>query len=338
MGLNTQHLTATAGDVDRAAALLCAGRLVAMPTETVYGLAADALNAEAVERIFIAKGRPHWDPLIVHVSDEAMLRRVAVTIPAPARALMDAFWPGPLTLLLPRRPELPPAVTAGRELVGVRMPAHAVALALIAAAATPLAAPSANRFGHVSPTSAAHVLADLEGRIDAVLDAGPCTIGVESTVVEASEQEVRLYRAGGVSAAEIEFVTGMTVNVHVPIASGAVEPASLPSPGLGMRHYATRATVRLVSSQGELQRLVTMPEFRQAAVLLPSNWTLQNHAGPVRQWANAVDADRLAAQLYEGLRALDATGSEIILVPLPPRTDGLFAALQDRLDKASRAR
>ncbi len=184
----TERLEASAAGLARAGELLRGGGLVAMPTETVYGLAAVARNAAAVERIFVAKGRPHWDPLIVHVADAGMVGTVARAVADVEQRLMEAFWPGPLTLLLPRRPELPPVVTAGRELVGVRMPRHPVAVGMIRAAGAALAAPSANRFGHVSPTCADHVLADLDGRIDAIVDAGACGIGVESTVAECSAE------------------------------------------------------------------------------------------------------------------------------------------------------
>src|ERR1039458_7360155 len=181
----------------RAAEILRAGGLVALPTETVYGLGANALDAAAVERIFEAKQRPAWDPVIVHISDLAMLDGLVGEVPAAARKLMEAFWPGPLTLLLPRSAAVPDAVTAGRALVGVRMPAHPVALELIRRAGVPVAAPSANRFGHISPTTALHVLADLDGRIDAVLDGGPTRVGLESTVLDVAARAI--YRPGAVT-------------------------------------------------------------------------------------------------------------------------------------------
>lgn len=332
----TERLSALPNDIDRAAELLRAGQLVAMPTETVYGLAANALDAAAVEGIFVAKQRPHWDPLIVHVADEAMLRCVVDAVSPVARRLMEAFWPGALTLLLPRNPSLPAAVTAGRELVGVRMPAHPAALGLLHAAGVPLAAPSANRFGHVSPTSAAHVLADLDGRIAAVLDAGSCSLGVESTVVETRETEIVLYRAGGVTAEQIQAVAGLPVRTYIAPTNGEVAPSTLPSPGVGIRHYATRATIRLVASEIALRAIVREQGMRSAAVLLPTDWTLTEHVGPVRSWAHSTDGSALAATLYEGLRALDAIGAGAIVVPLVDRRDGLFAAMHDRLEKGAR--
>jgi L-threonylcarbamoyladenylate synthase len=186
--------------LDEAAAILRRGGTVALPTETVYGLGANALNAAAVASIFAAKERPGWDPLIVHVADEAMLATIVREVPEAARKLMKAYWPGPLTMLLPRSAAVPDAVTAGRDLVGVRMPGHPVALEVIRRAGVPVAAPSANRFGHTSPTTAEHVLEDLDGRIDAVLDAGPTAFGVESTVLDPNGSPILVYRPGAVTA------------------------------------------------------------------------------------------------------------------------------------------
>ena len=186
--------------LERAAAILRGGGLVALPTETVYGLGANALDRAAVERIFAAKSRPAWDPIIVHIASEAMLEGLVEEVPTAARRLMEHFWPGPLTLLLRRAPAVPDVVTAGRPLVGVRMPAHPVALGLIRRAGVPVAAPSANRFGHISPTTAQHVLDDLDGRIDAILDAGPSPRGVESTVLDPSATPMVIYRPGAVTA------------------------------------------------------------------------------------------------------------------------------------------
>ena len=317
-----------------AAELLRRGGLVAMPTETVYGLAANAFDAEAVERIFVAKQRPHWDPLIVHVSDESMLQSVAAEISETARALMQAFWPGPLTLLLPRRQEVPPAVTAGRDLVGVRMPAHPVALALIGAAGTPLAAPSANRFGHISPTTAQHVLSDLGGRIDAVLDAGPCSVGVESTVLDPST--LTLYREGGVSREQIERIAGAPVTIYHPLAAQTL-PASLPSPGVGIRHYAPLARLVLVDREDDLRaRLAEVPG--QVGVMLPRGWSVPDTASNVFAWERWDDAPGLARTLYKGLRSLDALGVGVIVCPVPPAGElPMVQAVRDRLLKAARS-
>jgi L-threonylcarbamoyladenylate synthase len=250
----TLHLSASdPDDLARAATLLREGRLVAFATETVYGLGANALNPTAVANIFAAKQRPAWDPLIVHLASADQLSTITSIPPDLAdriATLAAAFWPGPLTLLLPRNAEIPDAVTAGRELVGVRVPAHPAAHALLAAAGLPIAAPSANLFGHTSPTTAAHVLADLNGAIDAVLDAGPTTVGLESTVLDPTQTPMVLYRPGAITAAQITSATGIEVTTYQPTES-ATPPQSLPSPGVGIRHYAPRATLILTEPTPE---------------------------------------------------------------------------------------
>ncbi|HTD97074.1 MAG TPA: L-threonylcarbamoyladenylate synthase, partial [Edaphobacter sp.] len=268
----TERLEGETG-VLRAAELLRGGGTVAFPTETVYGLGANALDSAAVARIFAAKERPGWDPLIVHVCDREMLGRVAVVSGALAKrveALIAAFWPGPLTLLLPRTAAVPDAVTAGRALVGVRMPGHLVALELIREAGCPVAAPSANRFGRISPTTAAHVLEDLDGRIDAVLDGGATSVGVESTVLDVEGGIV--YRPGAVTVAMLAGVVG---EVRV-FAGGALEaaPESLPSPGVGLRHYAPRARLVLVESEEEMrERVVDLTDSgERIGMMLPDGW------------------------------------------------------------------
>ena len=229
--------------IETAARIVREGGLVAFPTETVYGLGANALDSESVKKIFEAKERPSWDPLIVHVSDREMLSRVlssgASTLTSSATAIISAFWPGPLTLLLLKADDIPEIVTAARPLVGVRIPSHPVARALIATAGVPIAAPSANRFGRISPTQASHVLEDLDGRIDAVLDAGEATHGLESTVVDASQEPVVLYRPGVISIEKLREACGSAVEWKSEAPGGSsdeAEPASMPSPGLGIRH------------------------------------------------------------------------------------------------------
>ena len=234
----TRVLKADSAAIEAAAACLAAGGLVAFPTETVYGLGADACNGEAVARLYAAKGRPAFNPLIAHVADVAAARRLG-RFDADAERLAAAFWPGPLTLVLPRRPDCPVAelALAGLDSVAVRVPAHPMAQALLAAFGGPIVAPSANRSGHVSPTSAAHVLADLRGRIDMVLDGGPCPVGVESTIV-ACLGEPTLLRPGGVAREEIERVLGRALALRrrrrAPLA-----------PGMLASHYAPKARLRL---------------------------------------------------------------------------------------------
>lgn len=335
----TLHLDALKpGDVGRAAGLLREGGLVAFSTETVYGLGANALSAEAVARIFEAKQRPSWDPLIVHLGSVDSLGLVA-QIPSElterVMLLAEAFWPGPLTLLLPRTEVVPDAVTAGRGLVGVRVPAHPAARALLTEARLPIAAPSANRFGHTSPTTAAHVLADLEGRIDAVLDAGPTSIGVESTVLDPTQTPMVIYRPGAVTAEQLTKVTGVAVERFV--AAEGAEPVALPSPGVGIRHYAPRA--RLVLVEGSIDALRAGVEAGEASgelvgVLVPLGWEIEGSV-VVERWARWDDTDALAAGLFAGLRALDDRGVEVIVCPLP-NAGGIGDAMRDRLEKAAR--
>jgi L-threonylcarbamoyladenylate synthase len=323
--------------LEQAAGILRAGGLVALPTETVYGLGANALDAEAVSRIFAAKQRPAWDPIIVHISDEAMLKGLVERVPEAARKLMAAFWPGPLTLLLPRTAAVPDVVTAGRPLVGVRMPAHPVALELIRRAGVPVAAPSANLFAHISPTTAAHVLADLDGRIDAVLDAGPTEHGVESTVLDPCQTPMMIYRPGAVTSDQIREIAGAVEIYHDSGAPQARPREALPSPGLGLRHYAPRA--RLLLIEGDLAVLAArlegavqdLPED-QVGVMLPDG--VHAPAGAtVFAWGHWSAPEELARMLYAGLRRLDDDGCTVILCPLPP-AEGIGAAIRDRLLKA----
>jgi L-threonylcarbamoyladenylate synthase len=335
--LKTERLRAgDAGGVARAAELLRAGGTVAFPTETVYGLGANALDSAAVAKIYAAKQRPRWDPTIVHVEGREMLERVAA-VPAGDEGrvvakLMEAFWPGPLTLLLPRTAAVPDAVTAGRALVGVRMPEHPVALKLIRLAGVPIAAPSANRFGGTSPTSAAHVLADLDGRIDAVLDGGATSVGVESTVLDVGA--LAIYRPGGVTAAMIELVTGLKVRL-VSAVDESEAPEAMASPGMGMRHYAPRARLVLVAGQRELLREVANYPAAEVGVMLPDDWDAGG-AGAVWRWGPWNDAKILARLLFAGMRMLDGRGVKAIVCPMPAM-GGLGDALRDRLGKAARS-
>jgi L-threonylcarbamoyladenylate synthase len=343
-GGKTERLDGMKG-VARAAEILRAGGTVAFPTETVYGLGANALDPEAVAKVFAAKERPGWDPVIAHVNDREMVARVA-EVPSVAEKLMAAFWPGPLTLLLPRTPAVPDSVTAGRPLVGVRMPRHELALALIREAGVPLAAPSANRFGRTSPTTAAHVLEDLDGRIDAVLDGGPTTVGVESTVIGPSEDSSRwvMYRPGGVSLPELERVLGAGSVSVFRLVESAEAPESLPSPGVGVRHYAPLARLVLVfepsrrkvaarlSLVEELEWLKDSPD--EIGVMLPDGWE-SSGASLVYRWGAWGDGDTLARRLFAGLRELDERGAKVIVCPVP-EMDGIGEAIRDRLRKAAR--
>jgi L-threonylcarbamoyladenylate synthase len=310
-----------------AAALLRAGGLVAFPTETVYGLGANALDPAAVYRIFEAKGRPPANPLIVHVEGETMLRQVVATWPPAAAALAARFWPGPLTLVLPKTPAVPDDVTSGGPTVAVRVPAHPVALGLIRAAGVPLAAPSANRSSQLSPTRAEHVLAGLNGRIDLILDGGPTASGIESTVLSLAGEQPVLLRPGPIAVPELERVVG-------PVArQTAVESGGpLPSPGMLARHYSPRTTVelfvgadRLAARAEKLERAgeqigcVVIDERNLPGIVVPMPSTSAQYA----------------ARLFDVLHDLDGRGLARILIELPPETDE-WLAVRDRLTRAAR--
>ena len=338
---DTKYLNATLSRpradeaVARAATILRQGGTVAFPTETVYGLGANALDPDAIAHIFAAKDRPSWDPLIVHVSDRAMLETVAYVTPQ-AEKLIAAFWPGPLTLLLERTSNISDAITAGRPLVGVRMPADPLAHALIHAAGVPIAAPSANRFGRTSPTTAEHVLDDLEGRIDAILDGGPTPFGLESTVLDPNQHPMLIYRPGAITPAMIEQVLGSgSVAVFEPISTDA-EPESLPSPGIGMRHYAPRASLVLVKDEADLANhaIHLSRDGEHLGIMLPDNWTLPVPA-EIFHWGPWHDDAALAHNLFAGLRSLDSRRVTTILCPIPT-SGGVGTAIRDRLQKAAR--
>jgi L-threonylcarbamoyladenylate synthase len=330
--------------IERAAAVLRGGGLVAFPTETVYGLGADATSAAAVEGIFAAKERPRSDPLIVHVADAATVLSVARAVPVEAWALSERFWPGPLTLILPRGKAIPTIVTAGGETVGVRVPAHPVAQALLRAAGVPVAAPSANRFMRTSPTSAAHVLADLEGRVDVVLDGGPSTVGVESTVLDLTTHPPRVLRPGGVT---LEALGEVLPDVRGPDAAAESREDGtgmrVRAPGQMERHYAPRTRLMVFDGQREAMLAALRSEAevalgrgeRVGALLADEEQDLM--AGlPVVVVAlgSADDLASVSQRLYAGLRALDDQGLDVILAHTFGRR-GLGLALWDRLRRAA---
>lgn len=321
-------LLLAAHEVERAAALLRAGELVAFPTETVYGLGADARNGRAVAAVFEAKGRPHFNPLICHFAEAGAA--FAEALPDDrARALAARFWPGPLTLVLPRRPECRVDLLAGAglETLAVRVPAHPLALALLRAAAVPVAAPSANRSGEVSPTTAQHVLDGLGGRIAAVLDGGACAVGVESTVLDLAAGGAALLRPGGVPVEAIEAVIGPVAR-PLPL-SAAAATRTLRSPGMMLSHYAPSLPVRLGA------REATADEALLAFGPAPPG------AGAVWQLSETRDLREAAARLFAGLRWLDAEGRRrglVRIAAMPVPMDGLGAAVNDRLERAAAPR
>jgi L-threonylcarbamoyladenylate synthase len=317
-----------------AAARLRVGELVAFPTETVYGLGANALDAEAIAKIFKAKGRPSHNPVIVHVADAAAAREVVAEWPDTAKKLAAAFWPGPLTLVLPKSEKVPDLATAGLSCVGVRVPAHPVALALLRAARIPVAAPSANRSNELSPTSAWHVMRSLDALDAVVLDGGPTSVGIESTVVDLSGAAPVILRPGGVSAAQLEAVLGVSVPVHADTAA-ANTPRK--APGTLDKHYAPHATLRLIAAQDPIALATSIDAARSRGVRI--GVVVRRH--PELPFGNDVvlrelpdDAERFASMLYATLHELDAEGVGEILVERVP-DDAAWTAVRDRLRRAA---
>jgi L-threonylcarbamoyladenylate synthase len=325
-----------------AAALLRAGKPVAFPTETVYGLGANALDPAAVERVFAAKNRPAHDPMIVHIAGWEQLLEVATDIPPQAERLARAFWPGPLTLILRKTDAIPSNVTAGLDTVAVRMPVHPIAHALIAACGFPIAAPSANLFARPSPTTAAHVLEDLGERIELVIDGGPTPIGVESSVVDTSRQPPQLLRPGGISLEALEAVVpGLETTPQPAIAN---EAQAQRSPGQLSKHYAPRARLMLFNGAEAAalehmrqQALALLAEGQRVGALITSEdlATLCDlPAIHVQVIGSKHDLAGVARSLFAALRKLDALKVDVILAH-SVGSDGLGLAIQDRLRRAA---
>ena len=291
--------------IDRALEVLRNGGLVAVPTETVYGLAADAANPQAVARIFAVKGRPTDHPLIVHVAAPEQLAYWASAVPASAARLAETCWPGPLTLLVPKADHVLSEVTGGRDTVGVRVPAHALTTELLTRFGGGVAAPSANRFGRVSPTTADHVRADLGNLVDYVLDGGPCPVGVESTIVDCTVQPPQILRPGGIGPDDIRALLGAEL---------AASDGPSRAPGMLDSHYAPNARVLLAESRAAANAIATEHT---------GSWIL-DHA----------DLTTYARSLYADLRAADASGVQVVIAVLPLAT-GLGYAIRDRLSKAA---
>ncbi|MCU1427954.1 MAG: translation factor Sua5 [Actinomycetia bacterium] len=313
--------------VTRAVEVLREGGLVAFPTETVYGLGADATNARAVRRLFAVKGRPATHPVIAHLGAGAALDEWAVDITDAARALTAAWWPGPLTVVVRRRPgTIVDEITGGRDTVGLRVPDHPLALQLLDAFGGPVAAPSANRFGRVSPTTAADVRADLDGDVDLVLDGGPCSVGVESTIVDCTQGTPAILRVGGITAGEIEKIVGVPVAVRT---SGEVA-----APGTLASHYAPRARVELVVRDRIEARGAQLRAEGERVGMLAMTPALENPADGVAVLGSPADVEEYARVLYRRLREADALGLGVVLV-VPPPDEGIGAAIRDRLQRAS---
>jgi L-threonylcarbamoyladenylate synthase len=307
-----------------AAEILRAGGLVAFPTETVYGLGADAFDPLAIARIFEVKNRPTFDPLIVHIADLAALERLVASATPWARRLIEQFWPGPLTLVLPKRAEVPDLVTAGLPTVAVRMPAHAVAQALIREAGVPIAAPSANPFGYVSPTTAEHVREALGDRIDLILDGGPCPLGIESTIVSMVGTWPELLRPGSVTLAEIREVMGPVVRAAA--SQTVVAPGQLP------RHYAARTPVIILAAQGASPIIHAHERAGLLAMSAPGH--VDESFCAIDVLSPSGDLRTAARHLFAALRRLDALGLDRLYAE-PCEERGLGIAIMDRLRRGA---
>lgn len=319
-------------DIDRAVRRLRRGGLVAFPTETVYGLGALARDARAVAGVFHAKGRPRGNPLIVHVADAAMARAVASAWPASAAALAERFWPGPLTIVLPKARDIPDEVTAGGRTVAVRCPDHPVALALLEALGEPLVGPSANRSGGVSPTRPEHVRAAFPASEVLVLDGGRCERGIESTVVDLTQTPLRVLRPGFIGPAEIAGVAG----AEVEVGSASAGPAR--SPGLLPVHYAPGTPARLIDPKDLEATLAALPEGSAAVVLGPADLHIPQ---PHMHRTMPEGAEAYAACMYEALRESDNRRAALVVVVRPwgpGEPEGLWAAIADRLGRATAPR
>jgi L-threonylcarbamoyladenylate synthase len=317
-----------------AARVLQGGRLVAFPTETVYGLGANALDASAVARIFAAKGRPANNPLIVHLASAAQVGQIAATWPQSAARLAERFWPGPLTLVLPKKDTVPDSVTAQGPTVAVRVPAHPVAQRLLRAAGLPIAAPSANRSTELSPTLAEHVLRGLDGRIDLLLDGGATTGGIESTVLDLTTTPPRLLRPGLIGIPELEEEIGSLARVRSLTVAAQDSPHPLPSPGMMPRHYAPRTPLECVEAGADHQQLTRLfaEKYRIGWVVFGMAPEISPPLGVLLRVLPSDPAES-SAQLYAVLHELDSEGLDRILVTLPP-DKAEWLAVRDRLRRA----
>ena len=334
--MNTKRLTKK--NMDEAAAILRDGGLVGIPTETVYGLGANGLNEEAVAHIFEAKGRPQDNPLILHIPNASWLERYCKDIPLTAYKLADAYWPGPMTMILRRKDIVPDAVTAGLDTVGMRCPAHPLCRAIIDAAGVPVAAPSGNTSGRPSPTTAQHMLEDMDGKIDAIVDGGPCSVGVESTIIDLTETPARLLRPGGITLEQLEAVLGeVAVDPAVTRLMGAGEQPK--APGMKYRHYAPKAPVTVVTGDPQKSAeyiashaapedgIICFDEF------LPL-FTRRSETRPVMDLGPAGDKEEQARHIFDALRSFDHTSVPAIWAQCPDAT-GIGLAIANRLNKAA---
>ncbi|MBX3332213.1 MAG: threonylcarbamoyl-AMP synthase [Nitrospira sp.] len=334
MGGEANHLkgairsAADSESIQLAGRIIKTGGLVAFPTETVYGLGCDAMNAEAAAKVFESKQRPQFDPLIVHIADPKQLNAVIASLPVLGQRLMDAFWPGPLTLVLPKQQAIPDLVTAGLSTVAVRMPNHPVAQAFIREAGTPIAGPSANPFGYVSPTTAQHVADGLGGKVDLILDGGPCSVGVESTIVSLAGPQPKLLRPGSITIEQLSAVIGSIRR------SSSVNEQPI-APGQLSRHYATQTQLTILAFVGA--RPILKDDERAGLLILSQSRDTDDRFAAVEVLSPTGDLREAARHLFAALRKLDSLGLDRIYVE-PCKEEKLGAAIMDRLRRCAAPR
>ena len=321
--------------IEQAGALLRAGEVVGIPTETVYGLAADALNPQAVARIFEAKGRPQDNPLIVHIADLESIKDIATEFPPEAQALAKAYWPGPMTIILPKQDKIPIVTSGGLNTVGIRFPAHPLAQQIIRAAGTPLAAPSANLSGRPSTTTAQHVMEDLNGKIAAVVDGGPCSVGVESTVISLCGERPRLLRPGGISLEQLRAVLG-EVDVDRALTEKIDDTEKVSAPGMKYRHYAPKAPVTVVmgTPKASADYIYAQLGENSGVLCFDDCAHLFRDKVVVETFGRSEDEEEQARQVFDALRRFDETDCTEIFAQCPP-AEGIGLAVSNRIKKAA---
>jgi L-threonylcarbamoyladenylate synthase len=331
--VETELLKADMEGIERAAKFLRDGGLVGMPTETVYGLAANALDGKAVAKIFAAKGRPMDNPLIVHISDFSQIYNLVAVVPESAKKLAKAFWPGPLTMILPKADCIPDEVSAGLPTVAIRFPSHPTAQQLITTAGLPLAAPSANLSGKPSPTTAEHVMHDLSGKIEAVIDGGPCKVGVESTVITLASNPPRLLRPGGITLEQLRSVLG-EVEMDDAVLHPLKEGVRATSPGMKYKHYSPKANVIILDGSDEQYRSYVNSHIEQGVMALCYDEDCAGLKSPYLCYGAETDMSQMAHHLFDALREVDLLGAKTVYARCPaPKGVGL--AVYNRLMRAA---
>ena len=331
--METKYLTQN--EIETAARILAEGGLVGIPTETVYGLGANGLDPQAVADIFTAKGRPQDNPLILHIPDAGWLERYCRDIPEQAYALAERFWPGPLTMVLHRRANVPDVVTAGLDTVGMRCPGHDLCREIIALAGVPVAAPSGNTSGRPSPTTAGHMLEDMDGKIHAIVDGGPCGVGVESTIIDLTCTPSRLLRPGGVTLEQLREVLG-EVEVDQAVIRQMRAGEKPKAPGMAYRHYAPKAPVTVVAGDPDKSAayIAARAQAGDGVICFDEYVSLFSAAGTVVTLGKAVDKGEQARHIFDALRSFDHTDVSAIWAQCPD-TDGIGLAVANRLNKAA---